>query len=116
MMTQLTSEQLAGLGKEELVMIIISLQAQVAKQAAQIRGLQDQLAKNSRNSGQPPSSDGLKKPSGQAGHKGHTLKMVKHPDYLERHTVSVCPHVRRLWGVFCQYIQLCTISRYWGRY
>ncbi len=62
-MTQLTSEQLAGLDKEELVMIIISLQAQVAKQAAQIQDLQDQLAKNSRNSGQPPSSDGLKKPS-----------------------------------------------------
>ena len=86
-------------------MIIISLQAQVAKQAAQIHDLQDQLAKNSRNSGKPPSSDGLKKPrtrslrqkgkrqnGGQPGHEGHTLKMVEQPDTLERYEVSVCPN------------------------
>ena len=105
MTAQLTNEQLAGLDKEELVMIIISLQEQVAKQATQIQELRDQLAKNSRNSGRPPSSDGLKKPrrrslrkkgkrrsGGQAGHKGHTLKLVEKPDYLERHTITQCPN------------------------
>ena len=104
-MTQLNDEQLAGLEKEELVMIIISLQEQIAKQARQIQDLQDQLAKNSQNSGKPPGSDGLEKrrtrslrkkgkrrSGGQAGHKGHTLEMVGQPDYVERHGIVVCPN------------------------
>lgn len=106
------SEQLAELEKESLIAIIQGLQQmvrqleeQVASQAALIQDLQDQLAKNSGNSGKPPSSDGLKKPrtrslrkksgrqsGGQKGHKGHTLKMVQQPDHIERHAVCVCPH------------------------
>ena len=61
--------QLAQLDKEELLTIILALQQQVqelqrtvAEQAAETQKLQDQLAQNSRNSGKPPSSDGLKKP------------------------------------------------------
>jgi transposase len=105
MMTRPDSDQLAELDKETLVMIIIDLQEQVAKQAIQIQELQDQLAKNSSNSGKPPSSDGLKKPrtrslrkkgkrqsGGQPGHKGHTLKKVEYPDHIEHHPVSSCPH------------------------
>ena len=104
-MTQLNNEQLSGLEKEELVIIIISLQEQIAKQARQIQDLQDQLAKNSQNSGKPPGSDGLEKPrtrslrkkgkrrsGGQAGHKGHTLERVEQPDYVERHGIGVCPN------------------------
>ena len=85
------NNQLAELDKEALISIILKLQQTVEEQAAVIQSLQDQLAKNSRNSGSPPSSDGLKKPrtrslrkktgrrsGGQKGHKGHTLKRVEH--------------------------------------
>ena len=81
--------------KERLLAIIIALQKQLAEQAALIQELRDQLAKNSRNSGKPPSSDGLKKPrtrslrrktgrrsGGQEGHEGHTLQMVAQPDHI----------------------------------
>ena len=97
--------QLAELDKESLIAIIMTLQQQLAEQATLIQELRGQLAKNSRNSSSPPSSDGLKKPrtrslrkrtgrqsGGQLGHKGCTLEMVEEPDHIESHPVSVCPH------------------------
>lgn len=65
------------------------------------------MAKNSSNSGKPPSSDGLankpknlrhksgKKSGGQAGHPGSRLKMVEHPDHIERHTVKHRHHCQK---------------------
>ena len=108
----LDRSQLEQLDKETLISTILRLQEQVrelqqivATQAAEIQKLRDQLAKNSRNSGKPPSSDGLKKPrtrnlrkktgrssGGQKGHKGHTLEMVEQPDHVEVHRASQCPH------------------------
>ena len=101
----MSPEQLEQMDKDSLLAIIIALQKQLAEQAALIQELRDQLAKNSRNSGKPPSSDGLKKPrtrslrqktgrrsGGQEGHKGHTLKMVAQPDHIERHYATKCPH------------------------
>ena len=108
----LDRSQLEKLDKEALISIILALQQQVpelqqtiAAQAAEIQELHDQLAKNSRNSGKPPSSDGLKKPrvrnlrrktgrrsGGQKGHPGHTLEMVERPNCVRVHSVSQCPH------------------------
>jgi transposase len=63
-----------------------------------IKQLEDQLAKNSRNSGKPPSSDGFHRPApqslreksarprgGQPGHPGSTLDLVATPDRIEIH-------------------------------
>jgi len=109
---KLDRSRLEQLDKEALISITLMLQQQigelqqiVAAQATEIRELRDQLAKHSRNSGKPPSSDGLKKPrtqslrkktgrrsGGQPGHQGHTLEMVAEPDHVEVHTASQCPH------------------------
>jgi transposase len=69
-----------------------------------VKALEEQLAKNSRNSSKPPSSDGLKKPQpkslrekgqrktgGQKGHKGKTLAMVSDPSKILRHRLETCP-------------------------
>ena len=120
-------EQLEKLDKQELILIILALQEQVqelqqtvAKQGAEIQELRDQLAKNSRNSGKPPSSDGLKKPrtgnlrrqtgrrsGGQEGHPGHTLKMVEEPDHIEVHEASECPQC----AADLQAIEACELER-----
>jgi transposase len=102
---ELGREPLAELDREALISIVLTLQQTVAEQAAVIQSLRDQLAKNSRNSGKPPGSDGLKKPrtrslrkkngrhsGGQKGHQGHTLKRVEQPDHIRVHKVAACPH------------------------
>jgi transposase len=68
-----------------------------------IHDLEGQLAKNSRNSSMPPSSNRFNKPcpkslrektgrssGGQKGHKGHTLEMSEHPDFVINHPVAQC--------------------------
>ena len=68
-----------------------------------VKELEDQVAKNSRNSSKPPSSDGPRKPSprslrprgerkpgGQEGHPGRTLEMTDHPDHTVVHAVDEC--------------------------
>ncbi|WP_394756173.1 DUF6444 domain-containing protein, partial [Rhodoferax sp.] len=65
--------------------------------SARVQELEAQLRKDSHNSSKPPSSDGLakkpkslressgRKPGGQAGHEGTTLKRVATPDVTVRH-------------------------------
>jgi transposase len=111
MTSELDRSQLEKLEKETLISIILTLQQQVQEmqktvtaQAAEIQKLRDQLAKNSRNSGKPPSSDGLKKSrtrnlrkktgrrsGGQKGHKGQTLRMVEQPDHIQTYQAIQCP-------------------------
>lgn len=72
---------------------------------ARVQALEDQIRKNSGNSGKPPSSDGFNRPApkslrkrsrkksgGQTGHVGYTLKAVEKPEHVEVHCVEQCIH------------------------
>lgn len=84
--------------------LIKQLSTQVQQLTARVHELESQLAKNSTNSGKPPSSDGLKrppktqslrgksgkKPGGQVGRKGNTLLPVEAPDDVQIHSPITC--------------------------
>jgi len=86
-----------------LVDLVLSLSAQNQDLLARGSALEEQLAKNSRNSSKPPSTDGYakpapkslrvpsgKKPGGQKGHPGHTLSPVETPDHVVVHEPQKC--------------------------
>src|SRR4051812_18117002 len=75
----------------------------MAEQNARIAALERQLAASSRNSSRPPSSDGLDKPApkslrgrsgrrpgGQPGRQGRTLRQVAVPDEVVVHEPGAC--------------------------
>ncbi len=83
------------------------LKADIVKLKSENANLKAQLAKNSRNSSKPPSSDGFKKeppkpksqrkPSdrkagGQQGREGHKLTKVDNPDEVVLHELEFCTH------------------------
>ncbi len=88
-------------GEDAVVALVV---AAFGKLAERIQQFEDQVAKDSSNSGKPPSSDGLakkpkslrhksgKKSGGQPGLAGSTLKAVAQPDYVEVHPVKRCQH------------------------
>ena len=93
----MNAESAPELSREELIALVAALRAQIAE-------LERRLGLNSSNSGKPPSSDGLKKPArvsslrersgkkpgGQKGHKGETLRQVTDPDVVVNHYPPAC--------------------------
>jgi len=94
-------------GEEAVMTLVASLVKVIEVLAARQQALEDQIAKNSRNSGKPPSSDGFNRPApkslrkrsrkksgGQVGHIGYTLKSVEKPDHVHVHRVEHCHYCR----------------------
>ena len=89
-----------------LVETIEKLQQEIAELRYEVKYLQDQLKLDSHNSSKPPSTDQSramsgkkvvslrsstgKKPGGQEGQPGSTLRAVSSPDHIVPHEVSVC--------------------------
>jgi hypothetical protein len=79
-----------------------ALREQVQVLLARAQELEGRLAKDSHNSGKPPSNDGLrrkpkslreksgKKRGGQPGHPGHRVSLVATPDAVEMHRPTQC--------------------------
>lgn len=81
--------------------IITHLTEKIVKLEIRITELEARLNRNSRNSSQPPSTDGYRRPQsprkkgekppgGQKGHKGQTLELIDTPDKIEVHSVLAC--------------------------
>ncbi|WP_256082937.1 DUF6444 domain-containing protein, partial [Streptomyces sp. AVP053U2] len=89
---------------EELATLVTELKLLVSAQAERIAELERQVAVNSRNSSQPPSSDGLRKkpapkslrkasgrkPGRAKGDPGGRLEQVCDPDAIVDHHPSAC--------------------------
>ena len=85
------------LSKDDLIALLLAQEARIAE-------LERRLGLNSSNSGKPPSSDGLKKPprvsslrepsgkrpGGQKGHAGETLRRIEVPDVIVDHYPLRC--------------------------
>src|ERR1700693_693649 len=96
-MDSMNAESGAELSREELIALVAALRAHIAE-------LERRIGLNSSNSGKPPSSDGLKKPArvsslrersgkkpgGQKGHKGETLRQVTDPNEVVNHYPPAC--------------------------
>ena len=89
---------------EALSTRVSAMEAEIAILKAENKALRERLGTNSRNSSKPPSSDGPgvkphpksqrkaseRKPGGQPGHAGHTLRLVDEPDEVKVHGPSQC--------------------------
>ena len=84
------------------------LSERLASSELRVKHLEDRLARNSRNSSKPPSTDGFKKPApkslreksglpsgGQPGHAGQTLAMAGKPDCIKPHKIECCERCGR---------------------
>ncbi|MEK6575612.1 MAG: transposase, partial [Chloroflexota bacterium] len=117
MMTREAALAIYHAGPETVVRVLLAMDARIHALEQQVRELsvrlevnekqvkqlEDQLARNLRNSSKPPSSNGFNKPSpkslreksprpsgGQPGHPGQTLAMVEQADQIQAHRVERC--------------------------
>jgi transposase len=117
MLTRENAQAIYRAGEDIVVRVLLEMDARIHVLERQVQDLtvrldaserrvhhlEEQIAKNSRNSSKPPSSDGLSKPKpkslrppstrptgGQPGHAGSTLRMVEKPDHQVRHVVERC--------------------------
>ena len=102
----MTREELQNIydqGPDAVFALVETLLTQITVLTAKVKELESRINTNSRNSGKPPSSDGLartislrkksgKKSGAQTGHPGRTLKMTPKPDKVEVHQVTQCQH------------------------
>ena len=93
----------------EVEELIASLRAEILALRAEVAELRRRLGLDSSNSSKPPSSDGLKrparvrslrekskrKPGGQNGHAGETLRQISEPDNIENHFPRPAPNAAR---------------------
>jgi transposase len=101
----LTREEILAVyaaGPEAVVALVEQLQAQLLALTDRVAVLEARAAKDSHNSQQPPASDGLgrrtrslrqksgKKPGGQPGHPGSTLRWSEDPDRIVVHAPGCC--------------------------
>ena len=101
------SESLPVPSTETAEQKLARLAAENAWLRGRIEGLERRLGLSSRNRGKPPSSDGLRKPratrrtrslrgrsgrkpGGQPGHKGETLRRTAHPDRVQAPVPAAC--------------------------
>lgn len=99
--------QIYDQGREAVIALVTGLLAQhqreIAALTARVADLEARVAKDSHNSGKPPSSDGLKKPApqslrqksgrrpgGQPGHPGSSLCWSQSPDQVTEHRPECC--------------------------
>jgi len=100
-----SEEEIRVAYEEGLNAVIELIQVRFFGLVERVEKLEEQVAKNSRNSGKPPSSDGYEKPApksrrkrsgkksgGQVGHVGYTLELVSKPDRVETYRVVSCSH------------------------
>ena len=122
MLTREQAQAIYRAGEQTVVRVLLEMDARIHALEQQVRELivrldaseqrvkllEDQLAKNSRNSSKPPSTDGFQKPApkslreksarpsgGQPGHAGQTHAMAEKPDRTERHRVDRCERCGR---------------------
>lgn len=99
--------QIYDQGRAAVVALVMGLLAQHQREMAalttRVADLEARLAKDSHNSGKPPSSDGLSKPAprslrqksgrrpgGQPGHPGSSLGWSQSPDQITEHRPECC--------------------------